>query len=70
VTIDIHPNGDLAVTEQNVYAEFGSPEQLQIQAPLFEQKAKRLAKVLDVADDLGVWGEWLRQEAVSNTIEV
>jgi hypothetical protein len=70
VTIDIHPNGDLAVTEQNVYAEFGSPEQLQIQAPLFEQKTKRLAKVLDVADDLGVWGEWLRQEAVRSAMEV
>jgi hypothetical protein len=62
VAIDIHPNGELVVTEQNIVKDVSDVEQSSEQS----HKVKRLAKVLDVADDLGVWGEWLRQEVVRN----
>ncbi|CAG5158497.1 uncharacterized protein ALTATR162_LOCUS5110 [Alternaria atra] len=65
VAIDIHPNGELVVTEQNVVKDVSDVEQSSEQS----HKVKRLAKVLDVADDLGVWGEWLRQEVVRNEKE-
>ncbi|KAI4944033.1 hypothetical protein J4E91_008888 [Alternaria rosae] len=64
VTIDIHANGELVAMEQNIHAHYDSSEQPQAQAELFDKKMKMLAKVLDATDDLGVWAEWLRQEAV------
>jgi hypothetical protein len=67
VAIDVHANGELVVNEQNVvklpddvvHDEGGGEEERE----KFEKKVKRLAKVLDAADDLGCWAEWLRQEA-------
>jgi len=69
VTIDIHTNGELIVMEQNIHAHHDSPEQEQAQAELFDKKMKMLARVLDAADDLGVWAEWLRKEALKSKRE-
>ena len=65
VTIDIHPNGELVVVEQNIHANQGiSSDETQVQAEQLDRKLKTLARVLDAADDLGVWAEWLRKEAL------
>jgi hypothetical protein len=50
LAIDVQSNGELILTEQNVVLE----EE--------DDKVKRLARALDVVDDLGVWAEWLRLE--------
>ncbi|RYO44928.1 hypothetical protein AA0113_g10660 [Alternaria arborescens] len=50
LAIDVQANGELVLTEQNVVLE----EE--------DAKVKRLARALDVVDDLGVWAEWLRLE--------
>ncbi|KAH8642456.1 hypothetical protein IG631_05398 [Alternaria alternata] len=50
LAIDVQSNGELVLTEQNVVLE----EE--------DDKVKRLARALDVVDDLGVWAEWLRLE--------
>ena len=49
LAIDVQSNGELVLTEQNVVLEE-------------DDKVKRLARALDVVDDLGVWAEWLRLE--------
>ncbi|KAI5369029.1 hypothetical protein J4E82_010182 [Alternaria postmessia] len=50
LAIDVQSNGELVLSEQNVVLE----EE--------DDKVKRLARALDVVDDLGVWAEWLRLE--------
>jgi hypothetical protein len=73
VTMDIHPNGDLIVAEQNIYADTGvddtHPEQEQAEAGILERKTRVLAKVLEACDDLGIWGEWLRQQSARSARE-
>ncbi|KAJ4371431.1 hypothetical protein N0V83_004648 [Neocucurbitaria cava] len=79
VTLDIHANGDLVVSEQNLIrvpalqssgdagGSEGKDSDADVnmeQAEKVEQKVKRLGKALDVCGDLGVWGEWLRREVV------
>jgi hypothetical protein len=34
------------------------------QAGVFEDKKQRLGKAQDLFDDLSMWGEWLRREAL------
>ncbi|KAL1799634.1 hypothetical protein ACET3X_003671 [Alternaria dauci] len=52
LAVDVVSNGELVVTEQNVVKERDGAE----------EKVKRLAKALEVADDLGMWAEWVRQQ--------
>ncbi|EOA91609.1 hypothetical protein ACJQWK_03433 [Exserohilum turcicum] len=56
VVVDFHANGDVVVTEQNVIGGGGGGGG--------EEEAKRMGQGLDVSDDLGVWAEWLRREAL------
>jgi hypothetical protein len=60
ITLDVHANGELVVSEQNV-VHVGTEVDMD-KAEQGEQKVKRLGKALDVCGDLGVWGEWLRRE--------
>ncbi|KAF2130486.1 hypothetical protein P153DRAFT_219134 [Dothidotthia symphoricarpi CBS 119687] len=69
VTLDIQPNADLLIAEQNILdlptlqstaREAGDVDMDKVE--LAEQKVKRLGRALDVCGDLGVWSEWLRRE--------
>jgi hypothetical protein len=53
LAIDVQANGELVLTEQNVVL---------VEEEDDDTKVKRLARALDVVDDLGVWAEWLRLE--------
>ncbi|OWY54642.1 mediator complex subunit med1 [Alternaria alternata] len=54
LAIDVQANGELVLAEQNiVFLEEEDDD---------DAKVKRLARALDVVDDLGVWAEWLRLE--------
>lgn len=66
VTFDVHMNGELVVSEQNVFGG-GSTGDAEGQGDLEkaqeeEARGKRLGRALDVCGDLGVWGEWVRRE--------
>jgi hypothetical protein len=62
VTLDVHMNGELVVSEQNVTEERKASEEDLDKAQEVEKGIKRLGRALDVMGDLGVWGEWLRRE--------
>ena len=79
VTVDVHTNGELVVTEQNLIdvpalhgstadGKNGGDVDME-QAEHIEQKVKRLGKALDVCGDLSLWGEWLRREAAKTKSE-
>jgi hypothetical protein len=53
IAVDINFNSKLVVREQYVVKEEVDTDRDQV---------KRLARALDVVDDLGVWAEWLGQE--------
>ncbi|CAN9468715.1 unnamed protein product [Alternaria alternata] len=53
LAIDVQANGELVLTEQNIVF---------LEEEDDDAKVKRLARALDVVDDLGVWAEWLRLE--------
>lgn len=61
VTLDIHANAEIVVSEQNVVHV--AREVDMDKAEEGELRVKRLGRGLDVCGDLGVWGEWLRGEA-------
>ncbi|KAG9184974.1 hypothetical protein G6011_11804 [Alternaria panax] len=63
VAVDVHANGEVVVTEQNVVKE-EAEQSGEAGAKETGGKAKRLAKALDVSDDLGIWAEWLRQQVM------
>ena len=62
VTLDVHMNGELVVSEQNVTEERRAGEEDMERAQEVERGIKRLGRALDGMGDLGVWGEWLRRE--------
>lgn len=62
ITLDVHANGELVVSEQNFVHVPGEVDM--DKAEQGEQKVKRLSRALDVCGDLGVWGEWLRREVI------
>jgi hypothetical protein len=62
VTLDVHMNGELVVSEQNVAEGGPAGEEDLERAQEVEKRIKRLGRALDVVGDLGVWGEWLRRE--------
>ncbi|XP_014556967.1 hypothetical protein COCVIDRAFT_37483 [Bipolaris victoriae FI3] len=77
VTIDVHANGDLLVSEQNIVSSPAPTLKRESEAHMqhededgaqemvaHQERVKRLASGLDVAGELGVWGEWLRREVV------
>lgn len=74
ISIDVHANGELVVSEQNLIQvpvlqsttegkEGDSADVDMERAEQVEQRISRLGKALDICGDLGVWGEWLRREA-------
>ena len=66
VTLDVHANGELVVSEQNVTEGRTAGEEDLDKAQEAEGRIKRVGKALEVCGDLGIWGEWLRREAVKN----
>jgi DUF2075 family protein len=77
VALDVHTNGELVVSEQNLIkvaafqskAEESGDVDME-HAERVEGRIKRLAKALDVTGDLGIWGEWLRREVTKIEKEV
>ena len=66
VTLDVHANGELVVSEQNVVEGRVQGEDLE-KVQEVEDGIKRIGRALDVAGDLGVWGEWLRREVLKSS---
>lgn len=75
VTIDVHPNAELVVAEQNVIdmkmadsnGKGGGDVDMEKETESMVEKTKqveRLVKALDVAADIGVWAEWVRREVM------
>ena len=62
VTLDVHANGELVVSEQNVTEGRTAGEEDLDKVQEVEARIKRVGKALEVCGDLGVWGEWLRRE--------
>lgn len=72
LTLDVHANGELVLSEQNLIrvpelqvSNAEGKESVDVdmeRAEEVEERVKRLARGLDVCGDLGVWGEWLRRE--------
>ncbi|KAF1930125.1 uncharacterized protein M421DRAFT_419167 [Didymella exigua CBS 183.55] len=64
VTLDVHANAELVVSEQNVVEGARPGEEDLEKAQQAADRVKRVAQALEVSGDLGVWGEWLRREVV------
>jgi hypothetical protein len=65
ITLDVHPNGELVVAEQNVIA--GDEPDVNMGIEQAEKRVKtlqRLVRALDIGGDVGVWAEWVRREVV------
>lgn len=62
VTLDVHANAELVVSEQNVVDVVKIEDAQQV-----EDRVKRLARSLDVCGDVGVWGEWVRREVAGQS---
>lgn len=63
ITLDVHANAELVVSEQNV-VDGGSldEEDLEKQQQAAD-RVKRIARALEISGDLGIWAEWARREA-------
>jgi hypothetical protein len=64
VTLDVHANAELVVSEQNVVEGAAPGEQDLEKAQQAADRVKRVARALEISGDLGVWGEWVRREVV------
>lgn len=72
VTFDVHANAEIFVSEQNVVkgpdrvvgAKEGEEDVHMEKVNDASERVKRVARALDICGDLGVWGEWLRREAL------
>ncbi|KAF9700688.1 hypothetical protein EKO04_001294 [Ascochyta lentis] len=62
VTLDVHANAELVVSEQNVTEGRTAGEEDLEKVQEVEAKIKRVGKALEVSGDLSIWGEWLRRE--------
>ncbi|KAH6633289.1 mediator of RNA polymerase II transcription subunit 1-domain-containing protein [Boeremia exigua] len=62
VTLDVHANGELVVSEQNITEGRKVGEEDLDKVQEVDARIKRVGKALEVCGDLGVWGEWLRKE--------
>lgn len=62
VTLDVHANGELVVSEQNVTEGRRVGEEDLEKVQEVENRIKRVGKALEICGDLGIWGEWLRRE--------
>jgi len=63
VTLDVAPNGELVVGEQNVLRDEDGDMGMGLeQAERRQKRVQRLARGLDVCGDVGVWAEWVRRE--------
>lgn len=62
VTLDVHADAQLAVSEQNAVEGVETGEQDLEKAQQAEDRVKRIARALEVTGDLSIWGEWLRRE--------
>jgi hypothetical protein len=61
ITLDIHPNAEIVVAEQNVVDAQADADGMLDEA--VQAKVRRLGSALDVVGDLGVWSAWVRGEA-------
>ncbi|KZM23715.1 uncharacterized protein EKO05_0005688 [Ascochyta rabiei] len=67
VTLDVHGNAELIVSEQNVTeGRTGGEEDLD-KVQEVEAKIKRVGRALEVSGDLSIWGEWLRREVAGSS---
>lgn len=62
VTLDVHANGELVVSEQNVAEGRRVGEEDLDKVQEADARIKRVERALEVCGDLGIWGEWLRRE--------
>lgn len=73
VTLDVHPNAEIIIDEQNVIdisssggdkgKDGGMDTDIDIGSRnQNDERVKRIARALDVCVDVGVWGEWVRRE--------
>ncbi|KAJ4989511.1 hypothetical protein SVAN01_05046 [Stagonosporopsis vannaccii] len=65
VTLDVHANAELVVSEQNVAEGGKAGEEDLNKVQEAEARIKRVGRALEVCGDLSVWGEWLRREVGS-----
>jgi hypothetical protein len=61
ITLDIHPNAEIVVAEQNVVDAQSDGNGMLDDA--VQAKVRRLGNALDIVGDLGVWSAWVRGEA-------
>ncbi|KAF3033294.1 hypothetical protein E8E11_001416 [Didymella keratinophila] len=62
VTLEVHPNAELVVCEQNVVESVALEDQDLESQQQAADRVKRVARALEVSGDLGVWAEWVRRE--------
>ncbi|KAH7093339.1 mediator of RNA polymerase II transcription subunit 1-domain-containing protein [Paraphoma chrysanthemicola] len=63
ITLDIHPNAEIAIQDQNIVPIPAAKEDGDVDMDAAERvdaRVKRLGKGLEVVGDVGVWGEWIR----------
>jgi hypothetical protein len=65
VSVDVLPNAELVISDQNVI-DVPPMDGLGLEEGENE-KVKRVGRALDVCGDLGVWGEWLRRSVTKGT---
>jgi hypothetical protein len=59
VSLDVLPNAELAIRDQNIV---DVPPTMELGLEVHEdERVKRVGRALDICGDLGVWGEWLRR---------
>jgi hypothetical protein len=62
VTLEVHPNAELVVGEQNVVEGVTHEEHDLESQQQAADRVKRVARALEVSGDLGVWAQWVRRE--------
>jgi hypothetical protein len=75
VTLDIHPNAELVITQQNIVDVAGEKDDKSKDGNVdmdnvtgaLDERVKRIAKALSVCGDLGIWAEWVRREVVKSS---
>ncbi|KAH8725001.1 mediator of RNA polymerase II transcription subunit 1-domain-containing protein [Phaeosphaeriaceae sp. PMI808] len=67
ITLDIHPNADLVISEQNIIPrpKDEDPDVDMDKADLVEGRIKRLGSALDICGEFGVWAAWMRREVAN-----